>query len=294
MIGGLSPLVRLRDFSFGRMRVGLAGGVWIKNPTSGLTYQTEDYETYKVVFSSGLYSLNSQGGSYLYPIDFYPGKSLIPPFAPEPVYSSNVDAASWKANFEDFSTEPNPYLTGDVTLWPLVPVSFVASTANFASSITVYKLHDVFEPFTSDMGVYPIGAVVVVSRVVDGARQEIWRTAPGVNLSTRQEGGRLLVLEAKKLRLTYDPLPDVLAHLDHFGERLEVWMETEMSGGSRVWRRLFRSAPAAQVSIAALQSAGLVDGDGYVTQLDSAGQLPVYGRNALGPFSVVDTFRPAT
>ncbi len=92
----------------------------------------------------------------------------------------------------------------------------------------------------------------------------------------------------------YDPLPDVLANLKHFGQRLEVWLETEISGGSREWRRLFRSAPAAQVSIGPLQDAGYVDEEGYIVRMPEAGAaLPVYGRNALGPYSKIDQFNPS-
>lgn len=289
MIGGLSPLVRLRDFSFGRMRVLLAGGAFLRSPGGTYRLETQDYLTYQMVHSVSSYSLKNHGGSYGAPFDFGIGARPDAPVIPlaGPGQEFFIEPRFWEGSWEPLSTPASAFIEGDYYAWPFETVSFV-------SNITVYKLHDVFEPFTSDWIVQSTGAVVVVSRVVDGAWQEIWRSASGVNLSTRRQGSQLLVVEAKKLRLTYDPLPDVLANLDHFGDRLEVWMETEMSGGSREWRRLFRSAPAAQISIAALQSAGLVDGDGYVTQLDSAGQLPVYGRNALGPFSVVDTFRPAT
>lgn len=84
-------------------------------------------------------------------------------------------------------------------------------------------------------------------------------------------------------------MPDVLANLDHFGQRLEVWREVETSGGSREYTRLFRSNPAAQVSIAPLQEAGWVDEKGYIVNLPEQG-LPVFGRNALGPFSPIDTY----
>lgn len=93
--------------------------------------------------------------------------------------------------------------------------------------------------------------------------------------------------------VVYNPLPDVLANLDHFGQRLEVWRETEISGGSREWTRLFLSAPAAQVSIGPLQDAGFVDEDGYIVRMPESGWLPVFGRNALGRYSKIDQFNPS-
>ena len=228
MIGGLSPLVRLRDFSFGRMWVRVVGG----------------------------YQFSMKQLSYI-------------------VHSNTVEFFHSTRQFGDAS------LTGGGFRLPL-PLE-IELTSMQGGSGEWYRYDE---------------EIVLVDEYGDLASRYSWTLNELPIFTTlRRQISRLLELSEPRVlslgSVLYDPLPDVLAHLDHFGERLEVWLETEMSGGSREWRRLFRSAPAAQVSIAALQDAGYVDGDGYVTQLDSAGQLPVYGRNALGPFSVVDTFRPA-
>lgn len=293
MIGGLSPLVRLRDFNFGRMRVLLAGGVYLKAPAGTYTLETEDYESYVMKHSGASYSLKSQGGSYGYPVLLGIGQYMSEPVIPldGSGHEVPIDPSSWDDSWEDLSTQKSQYIEGDHYKWPLESVSFV-------SNLTVYKLHDVFSPMTNTELAYSFGNYVAVYQYrVNSDRAEyveIWRSASGVNLTHRRDGSRLLVVEAKKLRLTYNPLPDVLANLEHFGQRLEVWLETEISGGSREWRRLFRSAPAAQVSIGPLQDAGFVDEDGYIVRMPEAGAaLPVYGRNALGPYSKIDQFNPS-
>lgn len=293
MIGGLSPLVRLRDFNFGRMRVLLAGGVYLKAPAGTYTLETEDYESYVMKHSGASYSLKSQGGSYRYPVLLGMGKTLFNPVIPPDGsgYEVPIDLTSWDDSWEDLSTQESQYIEGDHYKWPLESVSFV-------SNLTVYKLHEVYSAMTNNDYPASHGNYVAVyrqhgptSNLIE--HEEVWRSASGVNLNYRMDGSRLLVVEAKKLRLTYNPLPDVLANLDHFGQRLEVWLETELSGGSREWRRLFRSAPAAQVSIGPLQDAGYVDEEGYIVRMPESGWLPVFGRNALGRYSKIDQFNPS-
>lgn len=218
VIRGLSPLVRLRDFSFWRMKVRVTGGFAFfaqRNVFPGrYSWHSAKYSDARMY--SGMHEV-------LLP-EVFNGFLEIGPG--NPAYISNIQPIACVVNSH-----------GDVSL--------------FASPLT--------DPFSR---VYAVSIDTSVSMIT-------------------------------LVSLLYDPLPDVLSRLDWFGQRLEVWLETEISGGSREWRRLFRSKPAAQVSIVPLQDAGFVDEDGYIVRMPESGWLPVFGRNALGPYSQIDQFNPS-
>lgn len=253
VIRGLSPLVRLRDFSFWRMKVRVTGGALCH---VHYDFGSSDFDYFDGrVFATGPYGNQIFAGSIypppaffrvtIYTIDFSFERTVV--FSsPLFLHIGGTHSGPWVGGPFPFVAAVNP---GDDDA--------VLVVRGLSLSIPFGKLH----------------SGVVTGAVGYGDRVSLLFT-PGP--------------------VFYDPLPDVLANLDHFGQRLEVWRETEISGGSREWTRLFLSAPAAQVSIGPLQDAGFVDEDGYIVRMPEAGAaLPVYGRNALGPYSQIDQFNPA-
>lgn len=231
VIRGLSPLVRLRNFSFGRMKVRVVGGYSVDiMPLSRSDILVIDYGDHVGSSSTSQYGGASiSGGGLELP--------LALAFEVIVLLQSHHPQYTWYTGTETCVVDAAGGVSRGFEPIPLFS-----------------KLH------SCGVIIQSVGWPAVVS-----------------------PGGVL-----------YDPLPDVLANLEHFGRRLEVWLETELSGGSREWLRLFRSAPAAQVSIGPLQDAGFVDEDGYIVRMPEAGAaLPVYGRNALGPYSKIDQFNPA-
>ena len=252
VIRGLSPLVRLRDFSFWRMKVRVTGGALCHVPYD---FGSSDFDYLDGrVFATGPYGNQIFAGSIypppaffrvtIYTIDFSFERTVV--FSsPLFLHIGGTHSGPWVGGPFPFVAAVNP---GDDDA--------VLVVRGLSLSIPFGKLH---------------------SGVVTGA------VGYGDGVSLLFTPGPVF----------YDPLPDVLANLDHFGQRLEVWLETELSGGSREWRRLFRSAPAAQVSIGPLQDAGYVDEEGYIVRMPESGWLPVFGRNALGPYSQIDQFNPS-
>lgn len=226
VIRGLSPLVRLRDFSFGRMKVRAVGGY---------------------------------------------------------AFSIKTLEALLLSNTPEFTHIWHRYGEGELTGGGFrLPL---ALELEFNETYGIGWIRDKGPKVVDEYG-----RITLINSVGSGLILPIFSKihlvtslyAPGQDRENQKVGGVL-----------YDPLPDVLANLDHFGQRLEVWLETELSGGSREWRRLFRSAPAAQVSIGPLQDAGYVDEEGYIVRMPESGWLPVFGRNALGPYSQIDQFNPS-
>lgn len=224
----LSPLVHLRNFSFGRMFVRVAAGYVFSIKALEFVLHSNTYEFLHYSYRFGDGALT--GGGFRLPLTLE-------------IETTSIQGGGW-------------YRYDEV---PAIVDEYGGVSRDFLSTWHLLRL-----PIFSKI------QLLTVSRAAAGAPQ------------TQTLGGVL-----------YDPLPDVLANLDHLGQRLDVWLETEISGGSREWRRLFRSAPAAQVSIGPLQDAGYVDEEGYIVRMPESGSLPVFGRNALGSYSQIDQFNPS-
>lgn len=91
----------------------------------------------------------------------------------------------------------------------------------------------------------------------------------------------------------YDTLPDVLANLEVFGQRVEVWEAHPSKNGYIESKKIWTSQPAAQISISHMYETGWIDQNRYIRRYNSEGAFPIFGRSAINGYLKIDEFIPS-